>query len=149
MRTKTKSFFEDLFVIFIVGLIIYGVYSFFFSSSENEIKFDEIKSLIEKKIDDTLLDPCSKGVYQQIKNTTNCDFANVLAKLNANDKIYKTKKSLIQKLHYHRIDKHIKKLMKKSTCVVTICDELSKYYQEEFGVNTKTICTGANIPINK
>lgn len=39
--------------------------------------------------------------------------------------------------------------MKKSTCVVTICDELSKYYQEEFGVNTKTICTGANIPINK
>lgn len=64
-------------------------------------------------------------------------------------KIYKTKKSLIQKLHYHRIDKHIKKLMKKSTCVVTICDELSKYYQEEFGVNTKTICTGANIPINK
>ena len=55
MRTKTKSFFEDLFVIFIVGLIIYGVYSFFFSSSENEIKFDEIKSSIEKKIENEML----------------------------------------------------------------------------------------------
>ena len=46
--------------------------------------------IIEKKIDDSQLDPCSKGVFQQIKNTTNCDFANVLAKLNANGSIYNT-----------------------------------------------------------
>lgn len=55
MRTKTKSFFEDLFVIFIIGLIIYGIYSFFFSSDENELKFEEIKSSIEKKIENEIL----------------------------------------------------------------------------------------------
>lgn len=54
MRTKTKSFFEDLFVIFIIGLIIYGIYSFFFSSDENELKFEEIKSSIEKKIENEI-----------------------------------------------------------------------------------------------
>lgn len=45
--------------------------------------------IIEKQIDDSQLDPCSKGVFQQIKNTTNCDFANVLSKLSAGT-IYKT-----------------------------------------------------------
>lgn len=54
MRTKTKSFFEDLFVIFIIGLIIYGIYNFFFSSDENELKFEEIKSSIEKKIENEI-----------------------------------------------------------------------------------------------
>lgn len=63
-------------------------------------------------------------------------------------KIYQTKKSLIQRLHYRRIDKHIKKLMKNSASVITICDELSNYYKKEFKVNTKTICTGSNIPIS-
>jgi hypothetical protein len=46
--------------------------------------------LIEKNIDDTLLDPCSKNVFLQIKNTTNCDFANVLAKLGVDTSVYKT-----------------------------------------------------------
>jgi hypothetical protein len=46
--------------------------------------------LIEKNIDDTLLDPCSKNVFLQIKNTTNCDFANVLSKLGADESIYNT-----------------------------------------------------------
>ena len=46
--------------------------------------------LIEKNIDDVLLDPCSKGVFQQIKNTTICDFAYIFAKLGADDSIYNT-----------------------------------------------------------
>lgn len=40
--------------------------------------------LIEKQIIDTNLDPCPKGVMEQLKNTTNTDIANVLAKLGAN-----------------------------------------------------------------
>lgn len=55
MRTKTKSFFEDLFIIFIIGLIIYGIYNFFFSSSENELKLEELKSSVEKKIENEIL----------------------------------------------------------------------------------------------
>ena len=55
MRTKTKSFFEDLFIIFIIGLIIYGIYSFFFSSSENELTLDEMKNSVEKKIENEIL----------------------------------------------------------------------------------------------
>ncbi len=46
--------------------------------------------LIEKNIDDTNLDPCSKGVFQQIKNTTVCDFAYLFAKLGADDSVYNT-----------------------------------------------------------
>ena len=58
---------------------------------QNPTVFNSITPfLIEKKIDDSQLDDCSKSVFQQIKNTTNCDFANVFAKLGANDTIYKT-----------------------------------------------------------
>ncbi len=46
--------------------------------------------LIEKQIDDTQLDPCAKEVFQHIKNTTNCDFSQVFAKLGANGSIYNT-----------------------------------------------------------
>ncbi len=44
---------------------------------------------IEKNIDDSLLNPCSKGVCEKIKNTTNCDFAYILLKLGAKS-IYNT-----------------------------------------------------------
>jgi hypothetical protein len=53
--------------------------------------YNSIKPLIiEKQIDDTQLDPCTKGVFQQVKNTTNSDFAQVLAKLDANGSVYNT-----------------------------------------------------------
>ena len=59
--------------------------------NQNPTLFTSIKPfLIEKNIDDSQLDPCSKGVFQQVKTTTNCDFANVLAKLNANNTDYNT-----------------------------------------------------------
>jgi hypothetical protein len=58
---------------------------------QNEDLFTSIKPfLIEKQIDDSQLDPCAKGVFQQVKNTTNNDFAKVLAKLGADGSIYNT-----------------------------------------------------------
>ncbi|RTZ08146.1 hypothetical protein EKL98_02175 [Flavobacterium bomense] len=58
---------------------------------DNPTVFNSITPfLIEKNIDDALLDPCSKDVFQKIKNTTNCDFANVFAKLGADNSIYNT-----------------------------------------------------------
>lgn len=64
-----------------------------FITKNNQIPntFTSIKPfIIEKQIDDNQLDPCSKGVFLQIKNTTNCDFAKILAKLGADNSIYKT-----------------------------------------------------------
>jgi hypothetical protein len=45
---------------------------------------------IKKNIDYTNLDPCSKGIFTTIKNTTVCDIAQVLAKLDANKSVYNT-----------------------------------------------------------
>ncbi len=49
-----------------------------------------VSEIIEEQIDDSQLDPCAKGVFQQIKNTTNNDFAKVLAKLGADGSVYNT-----------------------------------------------------------
>lgn len=50
MKTKNKSFLEDIFIISIVGILIYSIYSFFFSSEE-KVEITETKTSIEKKID--------------------------------------------------------------------------------------------------
>ena len=50
MKTKNKSFLEDIFIISIVGILIYSIYSFFFSSDE-KVEITETKTSIEKKID--------------------------------------------------------------------------------------------------
>lgn len=50
MKTKNKSFLEDIFIISIVGILIYSIYSFFFSSEE-KVEIKETKTSIEKKID--------------------------------------------------------------------------------------------------
>lgn len=49
-----------------------------------------VSEIIEEQIDDSQLDPCAKGVFEQIKNTTNNDFAEVLAKLGADGSVYNT-----------------------------------------------------------
>ena len=46
--------------------------------------------LIEQKINDTNLNPCAKGIFEKVKNTTNCDISQVLAKLDANGSLYNT-----------------------------------------------------------
>lgn len=50
MKTKNKSFLEDIFIISIVGILIYSIYSFFFTSEE-KVEITETKTSIEKKID--------------------------------------------------------------------------------------------------
>ncbi|MDD2896748.1 MAG: hypothetical protein PHG81_12095 [Aliarcobacter sp.] len=50
MRGKTKSFFEDTFILIFVAVLIYLIYSFFFSSEE-EVKVQEPKTFVEKRVD--------------------------------------------------------------------------------------------------
>lgn len=58
---------------------------------ENSTVFNSITPfLIEKNINATNLNPCPKGVFEKLKNTTNCDIAEVLAKLDANKSVYNT-----------------------------------------------------------
>ncbi|UUF16416.1 MULTISPECIES: hypothetical protein [Flavobacterium] len=45
----------------------------------------EIADALQKKIDGSKLDPCPKAVLEQLKNATNCDIANILNKLGANN----------------------------------------------------------------
>lgn len=40
--------------------------------------------IISKQIDDSQLDPCPKGIMEQLKNATNADIASILGKLGAN-----------------------------------------------------------------
>ena len=46
---------------------------------------ENIAKAIEEQINDSQLDPCPKGVLNELKNTTVCDMANVLTKLGAKD----------------------------------------------------------------
>ena len=52
MEAKNKSFIEDVVILFILGIIIYFIYSFFFSTEEKveKIEIVENKTTIEKKI---------------------------------------------------------------------------------------------------
>ena len=66
MRGKTKSFFEDTFILLIVAILIFGIYSFFFAS-EKEVKLEEPKVVIENKIEtNTYKEP----VVNEIKTPT-------------------------------------------------------------------------------
>lgn len=49
-----------------------------------------VPQTIVKSIDDSGLNPCPKGVFDKVKNTTNYNIAQVLAKLNASKSIYNT-----------------------------------------------------------
>lgn len=52
MKAKNKSFIEDVVILFILGIIIYFIYSFFFSTEEKveKIEIVENKTTIEKEI---------------------------------------------------------------------------------------------------
>ena|GEM_PF-3396956 len=66
MSGKTKSFFEDTFILLIVGVFIYLIYSFFFSS-ENEVKIQEPKTVVEKKVE---INSYKEPVINEIKVPT-------------------------------------------------------------------------------
>ena len=42
MRGKNKSFIEDTIILFVIGIIIYAIYSFFFASTQEEIQTEPI-----------------------------------------------------------------------------------------------------------
>lgn len=64
MTTKTKTFFEDLFVLLVLGIIIYAIYSFVFSDEEKD-EFVENKPVIEKSVES---DNFSKPIVDEIKD---------------------------------------------------------------------------------
>jgi hypothetical protein len=51
LRAKTKSFFEDTFLLLIIAVLIYLAYSFFFSSDEKTEIVEDNKTTIEKKVE--------------------------------------------------------------------------------------------------
>lgn len=55
----------------------------------------------------------------------------------------------LQKAYYQSLRKKIGKLMRRSARVVTICDALGDDYRKEFGCQTTTVFSGANIEIAK
>ncbi|MDD3007973.1 MAG: hypothetical protein PHQ70_03775 [Arcobacter sp.] len=91
MRTKTKSFFEDLFILLVLGVIIYVAFSFIFGENENEFsenntsieknientnfakQVDDIKEEIEKKLEETIASTQNEPVAIIEQTTTNED----------------------------------------------------------------------------
>ncbi len=51
MRAKTRSFFEDTFILVVITVLIYLAYSFFFSSDEKEEIVEDNKTTIEQKVE--------------------------------------------------------------------------------------------------
>ena len=60
------------------------------SATWEDVRNKLIAEAIEDQIDDSELDPCTKGVFTTVKNTTVCDIAQVLSKLDANGSLYNT-----------------------------------------------------------
>ena len=54
----------------------------------------------------------------------------------------------IDKLRLRLLQKKIRQLMKKNSCIIAISDEINKQYSKEFDVHAETIMTGASIPVN-
>ena len=55
------------------------------------VEFTSIKPfIIEKQINGNQLDPCPQGVLNQVKNSTVCDIAQVISKLNISNSVYNT-----------------------------------------------------------
>ena len=65
MRTKTKNFFEDLFVLLIVGFIIFFIYIFFFSDDEKSETL-LTNNIVQEKIEETK--PIINEIKGQIEN---------------------------------------------------------------------------------
>lgn len=53
----------------------------------------------------------------------------------------------IDRYRLHLLQKKMRSLMKKTSCIVAISDEIKQQYSSKFGVPTETIMTGANIPL--
>ncbi|MDY0052368.1 MAG: hypothetical protein RBR65_07485 [Aliarcobacter sp.] len=69
MRGKNKSFIEDTIILFIIGVIIYAIYSFFFTSDENDVLIEENKITLENNIESNE----KKEILTPIENDENMD----------------------------------------------------------------------------
>ena len=67
MTTRNKSFLEDTLILFVIGILIYAIYSFIFPSNDNE-QIEEVKTTIEEKIENPLL---NETIDSKIKNDEN------------------------------------------------------------------------------
>jgi len=54
----------------------------------------------------------------------------------------------LARLRQKLLSRKIEQLMKKTTHIVTICDELKEHYSSRFGVPATTVMTGSNYPIS-
>lgn len=61
----------------------------------------------------------------------------------------KTPKSLLGKLQLGLLRKKTDKLMKNTSHLITICDEIKELYEARFGVPATTIMTGASLDISR
>lgn len=56
-------------------------------------------------------------------------------------------RSLVKRIQLSLLHNKIKKLLSRTSYIVTICSELEEAYKKEFGENIVTIMTGSNYPI--
>jgi hypothetical protein len=72
LRAKTRSFFEDTFILVVIAVLIYLAYSFFFSSDEKEEIVEENKTTIEQKVEALIHEKLLNNVVtkEEIKNET-------------------------------------------------------------------------------
>ena len=70
MRGKNKSFIEDTIILFVIGLLIYGVYTIFFSSDEIQTEVEN-KATIEQKVETPKEIIPEKKVEEEIKKEKN------------------------------------------------------------------------------
>jgi hypothetical protein len=57
-------------------------------SSTTNTEAVDVSDVIEDKIDDTKLDPCTKEILNKLKGLTQCDIAGIFTKLGGNSEIY-------------------------------------------------------------
>lgn len=57
--------------------------------------------------------------------------------------------SILERLRVHLLKKKTEVLMKKTACLVAICDEIKEAYHQAFGVPAVTIMTGTEIPTQR
>ena len=58
----------------------------------------------------------------------------------------RTPKSILGKIYLSLLRKKTEDLMKKTVCLVAICDEIKDLYSEKFGVEAVTLMTGSEMP---
>lgn len=70
MTYKNKSFLEDVIILFVIGAIIYALYSFFFNEEEKNI-YEETQITIEKNVENSATTNIEEATNQEILKEEN------------------------------------------------------------------------------